>query len=322
MSTEWLKQQHEEQINSTREALTDKFKNEMSSLQDNVVLGAAMSLSEDSASSFIEDYLTSDGIGDMIQDRILGATLRKVLAGDEAWESAWLALFDRIDKARESLAALERKKAKKDFSDQLQSLHQEFWLSGVTSTVDVIPTSVSDEVSEAVDISEKNQILFSDIESSPFEKWQTATLCSATAQKNAKDIFGIVIPSWNAKDAEDLDMTTATQDSNKRYISLETKNAYIESIIWKDAFSQAPSAASVADVFVKSTSKYGHRCFAFKKFPQNEWYILDPYRAPDSKSNKPKKLSDYAKKNTITKVNFYETDTVVVDSIQQPDQFA
>jgi len=60
--SESLKQQHEEQINSTREALTDKFKNEMSSLEDNVILDIAMSLSEDSVSNFIEDYLTSDGI--------------------------------------------------------------------------------------------------------------------------------------------------------------------------------------------------------------------------------------------------------------------
>jgi len=60
--SEDLRQQHEKQITSTREALVDKFENDISSLEDNVLLDTIMFLSKDSVSSTLQDYLTSDGI--------------------------------------------------------------------------------------------------------------------------------------------------------------------------------------------------------------------------------------------------------------------
>lgn len=320
-ASENMEQQHQEQIDSTREALTDKFKDDMSSLEDNVLIGMAMFLSEWSVSDTIKDYLSSGGIGDMIQDKILGAALKKALAGNQEWESKGLELFDTIQKARNGLLALHRKKAKEWFSDELTTLRQEF---GIQWVVPVRAEAASDEVAdgsfeeiENTDISWKKQLLFADVVSSPFERGRTSTLCSATVQKNAINLFNLVVPSWNAIDAQNLAMDTATQDANNRSVSSQTKDAYIESVFDKDAFSQAPASANVADVFVKSNSKYWHRCLAFKKFPQNERYILDPYRAPDKKSTEPKKLSDYEKRNKIVKVNFYETDTAVVDTLQE-----
>lgn len=89
----------------------------------------------------------------------------------------------------------------------------------------------------------------------PAEKSENdITLCSRTAQKNAR-LFGITLPRGDA---------------------LNARSGYSSTDLLAN-ISETPTNANVLDVFMKSSSMYGHRCIAVKNKEDNQWYVLDPY---------------------------------------------
>jgi hypothetical protein len=301
-----LEEQHQKEIDVVREELTLKFKDELSSLK-NGVMDVALFLSPDWVSHAIHDYLSNDGVKDTIQDTVVWAAVQTALGEGEKWSE----LLNDLKEARDWLRDLDSTKSDEDLFPSPgwpEPSHQE----------------IQENPASGLDVQSKQQILFSDVHSSPFERSATSTLCSKTAQKNAKDIFGLTIPSGNAIDAQNIDMTNNTKDGNNNTIPQETKDAYRKALTGSAIFSRSPENATFADVFVQSWSRYGHRCVAFKQFPDKDgksvWYILDPYKGPNKKSIEPIPLSDYEAKNTIVKVNFYETDKVVVSQTISPEK--
>lgn len=128
MSHEQLQEQHKQQVDSARLELISQFKDEMHTLEENVLVNVALFLGEDKVDSILNDYLSSEGIVDVIKDKILWTALKRALAWDQQSESTGLALYTKIEKARESLLALDRAKIRKDFSQKLSEFRKEFQL--------------------------------------------------------------------------------------------------------------------------------------------------------------------------------------------------
>lgn len=128
MSKEQLKQQHKDQIDSVRAEVVSHLRDEMHTLEENVLLNVALFLGEKQVDGILDNYLTRTGIVDAIKDKVLGAALKRSLAGDQESEAAWLALYNKIEKARESLMNLDKAAAKADFSTKLNEFRKEFQL--------------------------------------------------------------------------------------------------------------------------------------------------------------------------------------------------
>ncbi len=309
---EALQKQHETQLdafkNEYMEALSKQWaatKQELSDLQESIVSDDDNSISESIKDSgmveetlgLIPKYFLDEYLSGWFWGWLTGPLFLKGIFDKET--------FQELKGLRQEMRSLKDKIGTDSFDDDLWTLKGKY-LDG--SDFDYSDTVVYNDI---VDILGKDIKYFSQIESSPYESSPTSTLCSATVQKNAQNIFGITIPSGNAIDAQNLDLDTTKKDANGRTIPVDTREAFIGSAVWSDSFLLIPTRATMADVFVESSNKNGHRCLAFKKLPTNEWYILDPYRSPDTRSVKPKKLADYTKNNKIVKVNFYDTNVVI-----------
>ncbi len=127
-SIKGIKEQHKQQIDSAKTEIVSQLKDEMHTLEENVLLNVSLFLGEDQVDSILNDYLTNTGIVDIIKDKILGAALKRSLAGDQGSEAEWLILYNKIEKARESLLALDRSTTKKNFSEKLNEFRKEFQL--------------------------------------------------------------------------------------------------------------------------------------------------------------------------------------------------
>lgn len=127
MSNE-LKEQHKQQIDSARVEVVSELRDEMHTLEENVLLNVSLFLGEDQVDKILDNYLTNTGIVDVIKDKILWTALKRVLAGDHKSEAEWLVLYNKIEKARESLLALDKAKAKNNFSEKLHEFRKEFQL--------------------------------------------------------------------------------------------------------------------------------------------------------------------------------------------------
>lgn len=132
--------------------------------------------------------------------------------------------------------------------------------------------------------------------SSPFERSSTwTTLCSRTGRNNLSKILDRSedIPSGNAIDVHEIYQSWATFDG--------MVGGYSSS--WSP-----PENANVADIFLKTSSPYGHRVAAYR-WPRG-WMILDPYYG--GKWTVPQPVEEYSKKNNIAWVAFYQKSTSVV----------
>ncbi len=128
MSKEQLKEQHKQQVDSVRAEVVSQLRDEMHTLEENVLLNVALFLGEKQVDGILDNYLTRTGIVDAIKDKVLGAALKRSLAGDQESEAAWLALYNKIEQARESLMNLDKASAKADFSTKLDAFRKEFQL--------------------------------------------------------------------------------------------------------------------------------------------------------------------------------------------------
>ena len=126
------------------------------------------------------------------------------------------------------------------------------------------------------------------------------TMCSATAQWNAKN-FWLIIPSGHAKQwvhnpIEDKEHFVESKDKK------ENNNEYIQ------IDKAAPLNANFADISVESNTtngkKYGHRAVAFLDSPSMQWYVLDPYNSW-WRWQKPIPLKEYKKQWVVERVNYY-----------------
>lgn len=245
------------------------------------------------------------------------------MSWDHASDSEWLALYNKIEKARQSLLTLDRSKAKKDFSQQLIAFRKEFQVDDDLDVPDTDYYQDNDDYSyeNTVDLTDKKQILFSSINSSPYE-YNTktgVTWCSHTARLNANN-FAIKVPNGNAFDAKDKSPIDDKFISN---IDVPENDEF-----QLNSLNSVDQKANTADLYVYSKWKYAkfwHRCFMFKNVADGKRYVLDPYRLPNPSSKKnpknpdalrPKLLDDYVKYNKIAKINFYNSPIAVVDQEQ------
>jgi len=311
---ETLEKQHETQLEIFRkgyvEALSKQWaatKEELSDLQESIV----------SDENIVSETLKDSGIVEETLGSIPKYFLDEYLSG---WFWGWIIgplflkanfdkeAFEQIKACREEMKSLKDKIGTDSFASDLWSLKGKY-LEWSTEVADTTP---HENPSDVFDLHGKVTVPWSSIVSAPYEMGETTTLCSATAQNNAKTLFDITLPSGNAIDAQNIDVARDQKDSNGHAISSETKDAFIESISSNKPFDHAPDNATIADLFVQSSNAKWHRSFAFRNASDNEWYVLDPYRSPNSRSTAPKKLTDYMQKNTLVKANFYETEKVVV----------
>lgn len=123
-----LKEQHQQHIDSARTEIVSQLRDEMHALEENVLLNVSLFLGEAQIDKILDNYLTNAGIVDAIKDKILWTALKRVLAGDHESEAEWLALYNKIEKARESLMDLDKAKTKNDFSGKLSEFRKEFQL--------------------------------------------------------------------------------------------------------------------------------------------------------------------------------------------------
>ena len=145
----------------------------------------------------------------------------------------------------------------------------------------------------------------SEIKSLPFYKntGTGVTWCSATARLNWSN-FGLQLPRGNAFDA-----WAKTLDTTIRTIPEEKKNERPRSF-WQwqsiDSFNIGEDV-NFADIYLSSSSKYGHRAVAFRDLSW-DWYVLDPYTKVNwILDDRPKKMSDYMKVRKVVKANFYKS---------------
>lgn len=96
------------------------------------------------------------------------------------------------------------------------------------------------------------------------------TMCSYTVRQNFEK-FGIRAPRGDAAEVARWYENNPTL-KNRIAKSEGRGNADIQRVLDGCDY-------QIADVFVKSTSQYGHRAMAFRSSEDNQWYILDPYRA-------------------------------------------
>ena len=153
-----------------------------------------------------------------------------------------------------------------------------------------------EKVSEILELFDPSKIF-----SSKYEVNRGTTMCSRTAYKNARQ-FWVNIPAGNAYAASIV--TPTDKDHYKRSVpedkaKTKPRNSWAtlntDTITWnKDV--------NFADIYVSSSSKYGHRAVAFKW--DDTWYVLDPYRAW-GRSTKPIPMDVYASKNRILKAHLY-----------------
>lgn len=123
-----IKEHNLKKIDSARTEVVSQLRDEMHTLEENVLLNVSLFLGEDQVDKILDNYLSSTGIVDAIKDKVLWTALKRVLAGDHESEAEWLALYNKIEKAREALLALDRAKAKKDFATKLSDFRKEFAL--------------------------------------------------------------------------------------------------------------------------------------------------------------------------------------------------
>jgi len=88
MSKEQLKEQHKQQVDSVRAEVVSQLRDEMHTLEENVLLNVALFLGEKQVDGILDNYLTRTGIVDAIKDKVLGAALKRSLAGDQESEAA------------------------------------------------------------------------------------------------------------------------------------------------------------------------------------------------------------------------------------------
>lgn len=114
------------------------------------------------------------------------------------------------------------------------------------------------------------------------------TMCSRTAWLDAKNIFGVDLPLWNARDSFNNPIV------DKKFV-WTSKN-----------FDQ--SMGNFADVLVEPPkmrfSEYGHRMIAFRNQEDGQRYGIDPY--VQQGQVKPFLIKDYFWKDRIAKVNYYD----------------
>lgn len=145
----------------------------------------------------------------------------------------------------------------------------------------------------------------SDIKSQPFYKNASTgvTRCSATAKFNWLD-FGVELPSWDAYDAwSKVPSVSSYNKTIPDWKKTEKPNSNWPAISI-DSFLPSDDS-NFADIYIESSSDYGHRAIAFKDNLW-QWYILDPYtRVNWILDDSPKKLQDYISQRKILKSNFY-----------------
>lgn len=195
-----------------------------------------------------------------------------------------------------------------DFKEFLEELKR--WTD--TSTTDTTDTSTTSSISTGT-VSESIEtwnhtfcgISLSNIKSEPFQRnsktW--VTWCSKTARDNWKN-FWLDLPSWNAYDAWMLPWKDSIETIPKDKIN-ERPNKWWEWI--KISLFKSISKWNYADIYVGSSSNYGHRASAFK---DDSWqrYVLDPYIRVNWKlDNSPKKLEDYLAVKKIVKAHIYQS---------------
>ena len=157
-------------------------------------------------------------------------------------------------------------------------------------------TKAKEKVSEFLELFDPSKIF-----SSKFEVRKGTTMCSRTAYKNARQ-FWVNIPVGNAYAASIL--TPIDKNHYKKSIP-EGKEKTKPRNSWETLNTDTITSnrdTNFADIYVSSSSKYGHRAVAFKW--TDTWYVLDPYRAWN-RSTKPIPLDVYASKNRILKAHLY-----------------
>jgi hypothetical protein len=148
-------------------------------------------------------------------------------------------------------------------------------------------------------------------------EWKMMTYCSQTAQDNAKKIFGLIFPwwDWSAQKTKEATEGWNIQWSRKSGESVEHYISTIANVTDNSELWWGELTATVADLFVSSSSRHGHRALAFatlsESWEQNR-YVLDPYRNIDRQSTRPIPLSEYTA--NIERIDYYSSETVIVEN--------
>ena len=194
-----------------------------------------------------------------------------------------------------------------DFKIFLEELKRWPDTSNNTSTAPTSSTTSTEMSSSSPETSTHKfcGVNIDDIKSEPFQKNSTTwvTWCSKTARSNWNN-FGLDLPSWNAYDAWMLPWKDSIETIPKDKIN-ERPNKWWEWI--KISLFKSISKWNYADIYVGSSSNYGHRASAFK---DDSWqrYVLDPYIRVNWKlDNSPKKLEDYLAVKKIVKAHIYQS---------------
>ncbi len=154
----------------------------------------------------------------------------------------------------------------------------------------------------------------------PYEEKNEMTYCSQTAQDNAKNIFGIVLP-WGDGTAANTERVTRWWRIANSAKSGESVSSYVSTVENKSSnrafFRDPPPNAVIADIFAKSRRAEWHRALAFIAVDpttgKTERYILDPYR--NKRSTMPIPLDRY--NGSITRADFYTSTKVVIKKPQR-----
>ncbi|HMT00782.1 MAG TPA: hypothetical protein PKD96_02120 [Candidatus Absconditabacterales bacterium] len=130
---------------------------------------------------------------------------------------------------------------------------------------------------------------FEAIESSGILYQNGCTMCSRTARLDAKSIFGVDLPSGNARDS--------------------FSNPILDKGFLGTAKDFSQDSGNFADVLVEPPkmkfSEYGHRFIAFRNQRDGQWYGIDPY--VQHRQVKPFLIKDYFWRDRIIKVNYYDS---------------
>lgn len=150
------------------------------------------------------------------------------------------------------------------------------------------------------------------------------TLCSQTAQIDAKTLFHINLPRGNAFDAmragEGNYKTSIVSDlyKKKEKITKKIDSVHDTDYLWKSSYiNTLADWTNFADLYVTSSTskgkKYWHRATMFRS--NDQWYVIDPYTVVQSweDKNKPRTLESYANsmktgnnKRDFMRMNFYD----------------
>jgi hypothetical protein len=66
-----IREQHKQKIDSARSEVVSQLRDEMHTLEENVLLNVSLFLGEDQVDKILDNYLTNTGIVDAIKDKIL-----------------------------------------------------------------------------------------------------------------------------------------------------------------------------------------------------------------------------------------------------------